>query len=63
MSLNLSNPKGFLPMLLFVGFVFALIGIGFYSLGANSGLLVDGFAIMTVAVLLFMMMNRRKIGF
>jgi hypothetical protein len=50
-------------MLLFIGFVFALIGIGFYSLGANAGLLVDGFVIMTVAVLLFMMMNRRKIGF
>ena len=63
MSLRLSNPKEFLPLLLFIGFVFSLIGIGFYSLGTNPELLVVGFFVMFVAVMLFAMMNRRRMGF
>jgi len=60
MSLNLENPKGFLPLLLFVGFIFALIGIGFWTLTTNATITTVGFFVMTIAVALWILVNRSK---
>jgi hypothetical protein len=63
MGLNLENPKSFLALLLFIGFVFALLGIGWLSLTANGGFLVIGGFIMFVAVALWVLSHRDSIGF
>jgi len=52
MSLDLSNPKRFLPLLLFIGFVFSLIGLGWWGFKEDSTLFWVGVGIMAVAVLL-----------
>jgi hypothetical protein len=62
LGLDLSNPKGFLPLLLFIGFVFALLGIGWLSLTTNSNFLVLGGFIIFVAVMLWILSNRDSIG-
>lgn len=63
MSLRLENPKNFLPLLLFIGFVLLLIGIGFLTFTSSAGLIAAGVLVMFVAVALFMLMNRGRIGF
>ena len=59
MSIELSNPKTFLALLLFIGFVFIL-----YSIGSNNPdwMFLGGF-IMLVAVVLWILSNRDKMGF
>jgi hypothetical protein len=63
MGITLENPKTFLPLLLFIGFVFSLIGIGLYSIGTNAGLLVTGMFVMMLAVVLWIALNRGRLGF
>jgi hypothetical protein len=53
MGLSLSNPKTFLPLLLFIGFVFALLGMGWETLFRDSGILLLGLFIIAVAVFLW----------
>lgn len=60
MSLRLENPKSFLALLLFIGFVFSLIGLGFYTWTSNAGLAILGYLTMMVAVILFVLINRRR---
>ncbi len=70
----MENPKTFLPLLLFMGFLIIFFGLGFSavlsnfstpaSILPNSGALISGGAlIVIVAVLLFVLMNRGRIGF
>ena len=53
MGLNLSNPKTFLPLLLFIGFVFALLGKGWESFSSDSGMYSIGLLIIALAVVLW----------
>jgi hypothetical protein len=62
MSLNLSNPKTFLPLLLFIGFVFALIGIGWQSITADSRIIFMGGLTMSLAIFLWILFNRQRLG-
>ena len=52
-GLSLSNPKTFLPLLLFIGFVFVLIGIGFWTFTRNSGLTLLGVILILISIVLF----------
>lgn len=61
MSLNLSNPKRFLPLLLFIGFVFALFGMGWLSIGGDTTVYVTGWLTMIIAVFLWILINRRRL--
>jgi hypothetical protein len=61
--LSLSNPKTFLPLLLFIGFVFTLFGIGWDSITADPSFAVFGGFIMFVAVLLWILIHRDDMGF
>jgi uncharacterized membrane protein len=60
MGIRLENPKTFLPLLLFIGFVFSLIGIGLYSIGANPALIIFGTLIMMLAVALWIAINQKR---
>jgi len=53
MGLDLSNPKTFLPLLLFIGFVFALFGKGWESFSSDSGMYSIGLLIIALAVVLW----------
>lgn len=55
MGLGLSNPKTFLPLLLFIGFVFALSGKGWESFSADSGMYLTGLALIGLAVMLWLL--------
>ena len=55
MGLNLSNPKTLLPLLLFIGFVFALIGKGWVSFSSDSGMYSTGLLIIGLAVFLWVL--------
>jgi len=59
-GLDLSNPKNFLPLLLFIGFVFALIGKGWENLGSDSGMYSTGLLIIFLAVILWIFNEMRK---
>jgi len=59
-GLNLSNPKTFLPLLLFIGFVFALFGKGWESFSSDSGMYFTGLLIIGLAVFLWILSNTRK---
>jgi hypothetical protein len=50
-GLDLENPKTFLPLMLFFGFVFVLVAMGWQSLTSNSTLVADGWIVVTVAIL------------
>ncbi len=63
MSINLQNPKRFLPLLLFAGMLFVLIGTGFSYVSANSEIVNLGILCMFAAVIFFALMNRRRMGF
>lgn len=60
MGLNLSNPKKFLPLLLFIGFVFALFGKGWESFSSDSGMYSTGLSIIGLAVVLWVLISLRK---
>lgn len=69
MSLRLENPKSFLALLLFIGFVFTLIGLGwiglssaFPELATNPGILMAGTITMISAVILWVLINRKRMG-
>jgi len=53
MPLNLSNPKAFLPLLLFIGFVFALMGKGWEGITSDSSVYGLGVVLIVVAVFLW----------
>lgn len=53
MSIDLSNPKTFLPLVFFAGFLLLLIGIGFWGLFENVALIILGLIFMTVAIVLW----------
>lgn len=52
-SLSLSNPKTFLPLLLFIGFVFVLIGIGFWTFTKNMGFVAFGILLIFLSIILY----------
>lgn len=52
-NLNLSNPKRFLPLLLFIGFVFVLIGIGFWTFTQNNGFIILGMLLIFLSVIIY----------
>lgn len=58
MDLSLSNPKTFLPLLLFIGFVFALFGKGWESFSSDSGMYATGLFIIFLAVILWVFTRR-----
>ncbi|MGA3192720.1 MAG: hypothetical protein ABSD73_09460 [Candidatus Bathyarchaeia archaeon] len=60
MGINLENPKTFLPLLLFIGFVFSLIGLGLWTWTSNAGLVIVGYLTMMLAVFLWVLINRRR---
>jgi protein-S-isoprenylcysteine O-methyltransferase Ste14 len=60
MGLNLSNPKTFLPLLLFIGFVFALFGKGWESLSYDSGMYSTGLLIIGLAILLWIISQIKR---
>jgi len=60
MGLNLSNPKTFLPLLLFIGFVFTLFGKGWQSFSNDAGLFSTGLFIIGLAVVLWIMIAKRR---
>lgn len=49
-DIKLSNPKTFLPLLLFLGVVLVLIGTV-----ANAGLATDGWIVVAISVLLWIL--------
>lgn len=53
MNIQLSNPKTFLALLLFIGFIFSLIGLGWWSARQDSLIFWLGIAIMALAVVLW----------
>jgi len=53
MNIQLSNPKTFLALLLFVGFVFSLIGLGWWSAKQDSLVFWLGIGIIFLAVVLW----------
>jgi len=55
MPLSLSNPKTFLPLLLFIGFVFALMGKGWESFTTDPSMYSSGLFIIGIAVLLWIL--------
>jgi len=57
MGLNLENPKRFLPMLLFFGFVLVLVGTGWQSITSNPSLTNDGWIVVVVAIVLWILSN------
>jgi hypothetical protein len=59
-GLELSNPKNFLPLLLFIGFVFALFGKGWEGLGNDSGMYSTGLLMIFLAILLWVVSELRK---
>lgn len=63
MNINLVNPRTFLPLLLFVGFVFALIGLSFWHFAADPAIYATGIFTIFVAVVLWILVNRGRIGF
>jgi hypothetical protein len=70
MPLELSNPKTFLALLLFIGFVFVLIGVGWSGIASTLAnvpnpepYVAGGVLIMILAVGLWIMVNRRRMGF
>lgn len=60
MNLKLENPKQFLPLLLFFGFVLVLIGNGVETLTANPALTNDGWAMVAIALLLWVLKEAKK---
>lgn len=60
MGLELSNPKTFLPLLLFIGFVFTLFGKGWESFSSDSGMYSMGLFIMGLAVFLWVLVSIRR---
>ena len=60
MPLELSNPKRFLPLLLFIGFVYTLLGKGWESFSADSSIFSIGIFVITVAVILWFFTQLRK---
>lgn len=60
MGLELSNPKTFLPLLLFIGFVFTLIGKGWESFSSDSGMYSMGLLIMGLAVFLWVLVSIQR---
>jgi hypothetical protein len=55
MPLSLSNPKTFLPLLLFIGFVFALMGKGWESFTSDAGMYLAGMGIIALATILWIL--------
>ncbi|MBC7113231.1 MAG: hypothetical protein H5T34_04325 [Candidatus Methanomethyliales bacterium] len=60
MGMILVNPRTFLPLLLFIGFVYTLIGIGTSKVSVTTGvdlpnLFTIGEGIIALSVLLFVM--------
>ena len=53
MPLSLTIPKTFLPLLLFVGFVFSLMGKGWEGITTDSSMYVIGLFIISGAVILW----------
>jgi hypothetical protein len=53
MGLRLENPKTFLPLMLFFGFVLVLVGTGWQSFTTNSGMVNAGWTVVAVAILLW----------
>jgi len=49
-DLELSNPKTFLPLLLFIGFVLVLLGT---ILNYGSGMVLFGVVLIIIAIVLF----------
>lgn len=60
MGLDLSNPKAFLPLLLFTGLLFALVGKGWESLTVDSGMYSVGLLLIFVAVALWILNKARN---
>jgi hypothetical protein len=58
MPLSLSNPKTFLPLLLFIGFVFALMGKGWEGMTNDSTMFVWGMLFILLAVILWVLSSR-----
>jgi hypothetical protein len=59
-DLDLQNPKTFLPLLLFIGFVFVLIGIGVWGLTQNSGFVLLGLLLIGIAIVLWIWSEYEK---
>jgi hypothetical protein len=59
-GLSLSNPKTFLPLLLFIGFVFALFGKGWEGFAHDSGMYSIGLLIIGLAVFLWFISHMRR---
>jgi hypothetical protein len=55
LGLELSNPKSFLALLLFIGFVFTLFGKGWEILVVDPSMYIIGLFIMAVAVVLWIL--------
>jgi len=53
MGINLSNPKTFLPLLLFIGLIFSLIGLGWWGFREDSSIFLLGLGIITLSVVLW----------
>jgi len=49
MPLTLSNPKTFLPLLLFIGFVFSLMGLGWERITTDSSVYSLGIVLIVVS--------------
>jgi len=56
-SIILENPKTFLPLLLFVGFIFVLLGSGIES-SKFADLVGSGFILMMIAIALWVFSHR-----
>ena len=54
-SLHLSNPKTFLPLLLFIGFVFVLIGIGFWTFTKNTSIVAFGILLIFLSIIFYVL--------
>lgn len=58
MPINLENPKTFLPLLLFIGFVLILVGTGVESATSNPALVNDGWVVIGISVILWIISRR-----
>jgi len=59
-NLKLENPKQFLPLLLFFGFVLVMIGNGIETVTRSPALTNDGWAIVAIAVFLWVLKEAKK---
>lgn len=52
MNLELINPRRFRPLLLFIGFIFCMIGLGWWGFREDSSIFMLGMGLIVLAVIL-----------